>query len=214
MQTSFDKHSHITYSDLSHLYWGEFAYRVSVQVPLNRTRRCRSRLGVYELRDRYLNELVHHVEPIFRLRATGANYFFTTAEQAEQFIDSNAEKITEVVRPVEEAEIDLLRDRRIRFREKLYYDRYQWCLTFVGDTWRDGCLTTQEVDDFVRELFNPEGLTEDETEDRFRYRPRRHSKRKLYLADEADVILVKLSMEEQNIESMECVKLRSPVSDE
>lgn len=198
----FDKHPHIRYTNLDHLYWGEYAYRVSIEVPLSQRQRCRKSASVRRLRDAILDEIEHDMDVVYRMKAFGFNFFFSDPVEAERFIDDNAEKIDEVVRPLSLGDIDVLRDRRVRLRESLYYGKFRWCVTFGGNPWFMQCMTTQEVDDFIAQTFSERDPTT------YRYKHRKHSPRKLYLRDDADVVLVRLSIEEANISAIEQVKLR------
>jgi hypothetical protein len=213
LAASFDKHPHIEYRDLTRLYWSEYAFRVGIEIPPRRRNRFKSKFSLSIARDKLLGEVVHDTDLVYRATTGGFNFFFSDRAEAESFIDSNAELIHEVVRPVYEDEIELLRDPKIRIRDRLFFDRYGWCVTFVTTSWREDCATAADIDQFVFDTIFPDGSTDEENTERARYRPRKNGTRRLYLASESDVVLVKLSVDDTAIGAIECAKLRQQPSE-
>jgi hypothetical protein len=208
LSATFDKHPHIRYENLDHLFWGEFAYRVTIDIPLATRLRLRCANAVRRARDEILVSVISEAELIYRKKTGGFNFFFETRGEAETFIDDNAAQISAVVRPLHGSDINALIDRRVRLRDQPWFGRYNFVVTFGGRSWLEGCMTIAEVDAFVSETFfedsDDTGMT-----DRARYRHSRHGKRRLYLRDESDVVLVRLSVEDEKIEKLEIAKIRS-----
>jgi hypothetical protein len=210
MLATFDKHPNIRYSDLVHLFWGEFPYRAVIEVPHKQRQRCKDFNAVKRARDRILDDVIFDGDLSFRKNADSVSFFFHCGEEAARFIDDNAARIREVTRPACESHIDALQDGRVQMRDRLFFDQYRFIVTFRGRTYMERDEVVAEVDDFVRDTF--EMTNGSISSERCRYQHGKHSTRRLYLRDEADVILVKLALDDEKIAGIEIAKLKSEMT--
>ncbi len=216
--SAFDQHPHIRYQNLSRLYWGEFAYRVTIEVPAAKQRRCRDANALVRVRDRILDEVKGFTPGCEKPIGAGYNFFFREEDEARTFIDLNADRVSVVVRPAHKDDIETLMDPKVRFRDSLYWGEYEWSVTLQGSTWNENRMKPEEIDSLVRETYFDEGDYRyphgagvrgwwQNERARF-YQTSKINEFRLYLRDMTDVVLLKLCMEEQNIAVVEQAVVR------
>ncbi len=206
MSTLSDAYSHINYKNLEKLYWSEYGYRVSIQLSKARLKRFKNAQNVARGLDRLFAKIDFSVSEgvEWRNKSAGFNFFFREADAAARFIDANAAMIDEVVRPVAPEDIDLLRDATVLLRENYWFYNYPFCITFAG---RSASESVAAADAFFHETFGDEsGDPQHERDSRAYYNY--GERRKLYLRDENDVILTRLSVDGEYIESVSKIVLR------
>ncbi len=191
----FDVHERITYEDLTHLYWGAYPFRVTVEArPRLSLRWMKSdqNLSYADVRDMMtdLLEELKFTDPkgthCRRKTSTGFNFFFETQEEAARFIDDNVFFVSTVVRPKAQSHLDYLCDNEehceVEIREQLFWNRYRFCVHLKSPKtdddedifdYRQRCLGG----DRDRSMLNCSG-----------------NDHKLYLRDRNDVIATKLAL--------------------
>lgn len=166
VRADFDRHPHVRYRDADRLYWGVFAYRVTL--PLHMIDDIKYPDDDSEFTSTTTKHCIH--------------FYFVGACAAESFIEANLPKITVVYRPRTEDEIGLMRssNRNIRHivRDRLFWDRFEWRIIFSH------CADTDQLDQWVEEMF-PEG-----SDAFYSYNDTR---RNLYLNDHYDLLTAKIA---------------------
>lgn len=207
--SGFDRHPHVKYHDLTHLYWSVFPYKV-VCATAKSASAYKTHRAFMEAKSRIQRQLV---EPdpvnVWFFRTTGGNginHFFKEESDALAFIDTNVALVTEVHRPRRAQDVTVMAaDNKVRVRPTLYYGRYHWCVTLATQTMReDGAVDA--CDEWVEEYFTLSRTQEPDVRVFYSY----SGTRKLYLRDEADVIAAKIALSE-HVRGVERCVLQSEI---
>lgn len=207
---------HVAIHDIDHLYWGRFPYRILLRLDrrgreavrnFNELRKVNTRdwklfgeaaRAVTRARNRLRTRLSSFCPNTSTWRCASAGnglaFYFENASDAQVLLDSAGDLVRIVNRPRTAVEIEALRaNRRMRIRDRLFWNAYRWRIVFRID----GVAIRNEVDRWVNDMFavqdsNRNGDGPQHQTDRSAYI---HAyERRLYLANESDVIMVKLAL--------------------
>lgn len=190
MPIEFNKHQNIKYHPIDRLYWGEFPYKVVSR--LSQRFRCRNARS--RARDELLTKFVNDHDLIYRTSMSGFSFFFTDALSATTFIDNNHSLITEVHSPVTPSEIAALKTEKTVLRNTLWFGKYQYVMV-IHCPYNENVEHLADIDSFVTETFgdDPARYLYKSTPTTRQFQHRRS--RRLYLADQSDLVLTKLSID-------------------
>lgn len=213
----FDSLPHVAVHDIDHLYWGRFPYRILLRLDrrgreavrhLNSLRKFNTRdwkmfgeaaRAVTRSRNRLRTRLISYCpsNPSTWRSASAGNglaFYFENAADAQNLLDSAGDLVRVVNRPRTPVEIEALRaNRRMRIRDRLFWNAYRWRIVFRID----GVAIRNEVDRWVTDMLAVE--EPHRTHDGPQHQTDRSAyihayERRLYLANESDVIMVKLAL--------------------
>jgi len=185
----------IQYKTISHLFWGEFSYKVVVGVKTVMRRYSKQNvLGLSAKRAKEELAILRYCPADQSLwksasHASSVVVFLKSKEDAEHLINNVKEQVLEVWQPVSDDQIKQLNDdHKIVFRDKLFYGTYDWCITCH-------LLNTEVRKDLLDWAFEYFDLGERLNSPRILLSDGRHIK--FYLADESDVLMVKIAQSER-----------------
>ncbi len=227
----FDRHPSIRYNDAYSLWWDTYCIRVVIKTRTIFESKHRKDLNLADCikvsEDRKVLDArivqpdeTHH----FWRTATskGFNYFFSSPNEALEFIDANIAEIDYVDRPVSMGAIDAIRQVqsedpalsgiKVVVRPKLFFGKYTYCINFRSYSWRLNSANANEINETITRLFhfNPiTGLPEDQARIRFKF----PTANRAYVRDLNDIILIKLCIDGDLIESIERAVLESEIQD-
>jgi hypothetical protein len=201
----FDRHPSIRYKDALSLWWDTYCIRVVLAMPsIFKSSYPQNWQVFYENRDEFDKKIIAPDES-HRFWRTGTgkgySYFFTCPNEATNFIDSNIRLISEVHRPARFDAVDALREAqnedpcfasfKMVVRPKLFFKKYRYCISFNTHTWRIDDVDTAEVDELMGRMFFIDENQNADDPNRVRYKHAQNGKRRIYLRDLNDVVLVK-----------------------
>ena len=227
----FDRHPSIRYNDAYSLWWDTYCIRVVIKTRTIFESKHRNELKLADYikvsEDRKVLEMrivppdeSHH----FWRTATskGFNYFFVSPNEALEFIDANLSEIAYVDRPVSMDAISAIRQVqsedpalsgiKVVVRPKLFFGKYTYCIHFRSYSWRLNNAAAHEINETIIRLFHIDPITalpEDQARIRFKF----PTAKRAYVRDLNDVILIKLCIDGDLIESIERAVLESEIQD-
>ena len=229
----FDSFPHITYSEITSLFWDTFPYRVTILYPYQypsfgggydyfsmplviKTKMHDDFMGTVKeylkSRKEFRGKLQKHCPDDTTLWKTSIfgssskmHYYFINKEDAYNFIRNNNKYVISAVRPSNDAFVAVLNKKSIYnykkvLKDSLYWNKYKYCIEFR-------CLYGQDVDDLDEHITKIAFLGKKNSK---RYYYPFSSKRRLYLKNEKDILLILLHAKEK-IEKIHEVHLKEKI---
>jgi hypothetical protein len=176
------KKSYIT-KNISHLFWTKYSHKVVIKA-----KKTHSGWRTQYERDKELKAITKHCpskeSDTWRFTSGFQNItlFFQNENEYQHFLSNFRGNIVEVWVPINEKQTEILeQDHKIVFRDKPFFNKYEWCVTL-------SYLDRAAREDVVSWT---EGTFDSTVNDRL-YLSRGRQLR-FYLTDEEDIVLIKLT---------------------
>lgn len=179
----FDQHPHIAYSDITHLFWGIYPYKIVIPYRLGTMKTYWSKEFRQEMTNREENAIIFPGEETIYYQNRSRQitcFFFENSLDAMKFITDNKNIISEVCRPRSNAMVDKLSDPKIRVRNNLFHGIYRWKMQFK---------VTEQNGEEIQKL---DEWTANNSDVDHRYITNKKS-RTIYMNSEHDLVMLKLT---------------------
>ncbi len=203
---------------ISHLFWGQYPYKVTLRVPVPELGKNESWHHRLEAMHKAVRDNVKGTDGVkARLEANTPSYFFMTEVEAQTFMDLNTGMVSQFFRPESSAQVAMLADEKLRYRKSLFFNKYRWAVVMKSSY----MLDMTEVDEWIEDYFDldrplviatPGGHCGKSSEgERAKYNY--YWTRAIYVNDLADVCAIKLALG-QHVKSTLCVVLPQEIEQE